>query len=90
MHFALLTFLLFLLLRWLELRRWHSHSPPGRDSRSVWVLLPLGPSPALRLALKLELLAWLIAALEVLAIFAAMLLFALLFGPIRPIHEWIR
>jgi hypothetical protein len=90
MHLLILTFLLFLLLRWLGLRRLHSKASPDRDTRSVWVLLPGAPGPAFRLALKQELLAWLIAALGVLAIFAAVYGFVLLFGPIRPIHEWIR
>ena len=90
MHILLLTFVLFLILRWLGLRRLHSDAAPGRETRSVWVLLPGAPGPAFRLALKQELLAWLIAALGVLAILAAIYLFVLLFGPIRPIHEWIR
>jgi len=40
-------------------------------SRSVWAVIPCGPAPALRQALKEDLIAWPISALGVFAITAA-------------------
>ena len=91
MHFVTpILFLVFLLFRWLALRRQHSNNSGATPVLSVWVLVSRGPSPIFWRALREELIAWLVAGLGVLAIFLMLFLIAAVFGPIRPIHEWVR
>jgi hypothetical protein len=89
MHYLVpVAFALFVALRWWEIRRLRSRARGDIASRFVQGALPAARTRPLRRAVLEEATAWVVAALGVLVLIGIAYALLLVFGPIRPIHEW--
>lgn len=85
-----ITIVAFLVIRWWAIRRVRFYERGDVASRLLSRIFARTPIPPMRRAILEEGISWLLAGLAVLAFFAVLFAVAMIFGPFRPIHEWVR